>query len=215
MDKKFVYYNGVRFCRGERTGYYLSSQYFNGKRKRLHRYVWECSNGDIPEGHDIHHIDENKYNNSLENLELIMNKEHGRLHGKLLRLNPERLKKARENLINRAVPKAVQWHKSDAGKKWHKEHGKNTWLNRMPISYICGMCGKSFESLKVYGCNENTFCSNNCKSKWRRQQGLDNIEKTCFICDKKYNINKYSRTKTCSPECGRRLKSLNKLKLNQ
>ena len=45
----------------------------NGKRKHhyVHRLVWETFNGDIPQGYEINHIDHNKQNNTLENLELV------------------------------------------------------------------------------------------------------------------------------------------------
>lgn len=45
----------------------------NGKRinKYVHRLVWEAFNGPIPLGYEINHIDHNKYNNNLCNLELV------------------------------------------------------------------------------------------------------------------------------------------------
>ena len=45
----------------------------NGQRKnwRVNRLVWTAFNGIIPKGFDIHHIDENKFNNKLDNLECI------------------------------------------------------------------------------------------------------------------------------------------------
>lgn len=46
-----------------------------------HRLVWEASNGPVPPGHDIHHIDGNKLNNALENLECVSRIAHKRIHG--------------------------------------------------------------------------------------------------------------------------------------
>lgn len=56
----------------------------NGNRKhwRLHRLIWTAVYGDIPEGYDIHHIDEDKNNNSISNLRLISHEEHVTLHWK-------------------------------------------------------------------------------------------------------------------------------------
>lgn len=48
----------------------------NNKHYRVHRLIWECVNGEIPEGYDIHHIDGNKLNNSIYNLDIIKNSEH-------------------------------------------------------------------------------------------------------------------------------------------
>lgn len=45
----------------------------NGKKEYplLHRIIWETFNGDIPEGIQVNHHDENKENNALWNLELM------------------------------------------------------------------------------------------------------------------------------------------------
>ena len=51
-----------------------------GKLYLQHRYVWEAKYGKVPDGHDIHHIDGNKQNNSLDNLELLTRTEHKRKH---------------------------------------------------------------------------------------------------------------------------------------
>ena len=50
----------------------------NKKRKshRVHRLVWETFVGPIPEGLQINHKDENKSNNSLENLEVMTQKQN-------------------------------------------------------------------------------------------------------------------------------------------
>lgn len=37
----------------------------------LHRFVWEAFRGEIPNGFEINHVDGNKGNNSLSNLELV------------------------------------------------------------------------------------------------------------------------------------------------
>jgi len=38
-------------------------------------------NGIIPKGYMIHHIDENRKNNNIENLQLVTYKEHKKIHG--------------------------------------------------------------------------------------------------------------------------------------
>jgi hypothetical protein len=70
-------YNGYNISIND--GYY---RFTSGpdKGKLLHRIIWEEHNGLIPEGHDIHHKDEDKLNIDPENLECISHGEHSRLH---------------------------------------------------------------------------------------------------------------------------------------
>ena len=46
------------------------------KTYRVHRLVWSAFHGEIPEGYEINHIDEDKTNNRLDNLELVTRKEN-------------------------------------------------------------------------------------------------------------------------------------------
>ena len=45
-------------------------------RKYEHRYVWEMNWGPIPKDHEIHHIDGNRENNNIDNLECLHKSEH-------------------------------------------------------------------------------------------------------------------------------------------
>jgi len=61
-----------------KAGYYQVSVTNNNLTKRcyVHRLVWESFNGTIKDGYEIDHIDENKANNSLENLRLVTRHEN-------------------------------------------------------------------------------------------------------------------------------------------
>ena len=64
---------------GKSTGGYLQVNLCkNGKVKMclIHRLVFEAFNGKIPEGYDVNHINENKTDNRLENLNLMTRKEN-------------------------------------------------------------------------------------------------------------------------------------------
>lgn len=45
-----------------------------------HRHIWEKHFGKIPEDYFIHHKNGNKRDNRIENLELVIRKEHGKVH---------------------------------------------------------------------------------------------------------------------------------------
>jgi len=131
-------FNGITFYRTNPNDYFRHSK--NGKVILMHRYVWEFYNCPIPKGYHIHHKDGNKANNDISNLELLKGTEHWKLHSKLL--TDEEREWKRQNIITNAVPKASEWHKSDAGREWHREQYKKTKdaLHRVHTR-ICLNCG--------------------------------------------------------------------------
>lgn len=179
------------------TVYYLCAYYFQRRGERLHRAVWRYHNGDIPQGCHVHHVDGDTSNNNICNLALMTGTEHLRAH----MASTTRREQARENFIKTAVPAAKEWHASEEGLAWHSRHAKENWKLREDIIYECTQCGKAFKTKHMYGENDNTFCSNNCKSQFRRESGVDNEERTCARCGAKYEVNKYSKISTCSLDC--------------
>ena len=61
-----------------RNGYYRIV--LPSGRMAYHRYVWEKHHGEIPAGMQIHHIDKNPRNNRIENLALLPQVDHSRVH---------------------------------------------------------------------------------------------------------------------------------------
>lgn len=69
-------YDGLKFTL-RNTGYFSLT---TGARCLMHRYVWEKEIGKIPDGYDIHHKNEQKWDNRIENLECLPKSEHTRLY---------------------------------------------------------------------------------------------------------------------------------------
>ena len=63
------------------TGYYAAT---DGDRAQMHRVVWWLAHGPIPDDWDIHHIDHDRTNNNLDNLQALQKAEHARLHGEVM-----------------------------------------------------------------------------------------------------------------------------------
>ncbi len=197
--QKFAYFNGIKFTRDNKTGYYLNSTI----RKRLHRYIWEFYNGKAPKGHHVHHKDRDKSNNDISNLGLLRHGKHVTLHGIENSMDDEWLERSRENLKVNARPKASEWHRSEEGKEWHKQHYESCKDKfHRKVKRNCDNCGAEFEALDN---GLNRFCSNKCKSAWRRATGLDDEVKQCEFCGTVFIANKYSKQKCCSKACSNRL----------
>jgi len=66
----------------KRSTYFLVDLWKETKRdvRSVHYLVYEAFVGDVQDGMMIHHKDENKYNNTPENLEMISCLAHNRIH---------------------------------------------------------------------------------------------------------------------------------------
>lgn len=86
---------GIEFpCRFKtKFGYWMLRWNEGGKYKHKfeHRRVWEDANGAIPDGCEIHHINGDKGDNRLENLQLMRVGDHRSLHKRKYATRAERL----------------------------------------------------------------------------------------------------------------------------
>lgn len=197
---KRAIFNELIFTRDEKTGYFLNSTV----HQRLHRAVYEYYNGAIPSGFHVHHIDHNRGNNEPENLIAISRADHNRIHADEM---PDEIReKLRANLEKNARPAANKWHGSAEGREWHQKHYADTreMLHKREWM-VCECCGQRFN-----GATNGTarFCSNACKSAWRRKAGIDNVVKCCEYCGREFTSNKYANVHTCSRSCANRMRAL-------
>jgi hypothetical protein len=83
-DKKMVTYskkqNVIKHCPAHcpkrKRGQVMPGKYSRIGQKYEHRIIWEKHNGKIPSGYIVHHIDGNRINNNIDNLELLPKKQH-------------------------------------------------------------------------------------------------------------------------------------------
>ncbi|MFX0543160.1 HNH endonuclease signature motif containing protein [Roseovarius sp. S4756] len=68
---------GTKFIGSD--GYWLVINEY-GRLDREHRLIWEEAHGAIPPGYQIHHINHDRTDNRLENLECVDTVTHKRLH---------------------------------------------------------------------------------------------------------------------------------------
>ena len=170
-----VVYRGIEFRRypdskqSAHRDYYKPGGTHVAKGVRaLHQEVWKDANGTIPAGFHIHHIDGNPANNSIENLECISATEHARKHPR----SAEQYDRLCE-LLGRIRPKASEWHKSPAGREWHREHGRDAMASRKPKPFECAQCGKAGES-KIYYAK---FCGSKCRQRFYAAERVARGEK--------------------------------------
>ena len=185
-------FNGITYCRYPDAKSRVASLYYHPEWKAkqngcdfLHREIWKHHNGPIPEGYDIHHKDENPLNNDPSNLECLSHSDHRSLHA-LLRL--ERLQAAH-----------AKWRMTDEAKEFYKGKGKLFWLDRKPEKATCQQCGKEYQTPFP---ERSKFCNPNCKQKVRRDKKPDHEERSCVICGKSFQANRYFPTSTCGRSCG-------------
>lgn len=79
-----INYNGYKIFY-DKKGYPIV--WIEGKNKKVHTLEWEKHNGKKPKNFDIHHIDFNKKNWNINNLELLTCTNHKRLHAGWIRDN--------------------------------------------------------------------------------------------------------------------------------
>ena len=191
---RWIEFDGVKYY-PDKKGYWIGG---TGKSiKRLHVAVWEKYNGPVPKGFQIHHIDHDPNNNEIENLQLMSRSDHLSYHGQLMNKDL-----ARENLLNKAQPAAIEWHKSAEGREWHRTHYEESLADKweQTVEKRCPVCGKMFEAHALIE-KRSRFCSENCKAQYRRDVGIDNIERPCDVCGKPVWTNKYAPKHYCSKEC--------------
>ena len=116
---------------------YIRLSCFDGKGRLflLHRVIWYYFNGEIPSDYDVNHIDENKTNNALCNLNLLTRKDNNNWG-----THNERMKKNLTNHPNTSKRVAqINLSTGEIIKEWPstRDVGRQLGFNSSTISKVC------------------------------------------------------------------------------
>ena len=184
------------------------------KNFKVHRFIWECFNGIIPEGKEIDHINDKRDDNRLCNLQLLTRQE-----------NCKKSAKYRDytfianNNKNRKCVKATNIETGEVTYYYSLyATQQHLGVNLCTIKRVCESCygyksgvskkddcSYTFQYIKEEDLPENYFKSANKRlrrvsdeDKKKRLQDWRNKEFTCSNCSKLIkNNNKYHHKKHC------------------
>ena len=196
MPAKVIVFKGRNYVRDETNGYYRN----NATRKGLHVATWEHHNGPVPKGHEVHHVDHDKNNNQIGNLECLSAGEHKIRHW--LEDDGTKLRAVRAN-IAKATEAARAWHATEAGREWHRQHAQQHGFGKTTgVLKQCEHCGADYVDSSAG--QRGRHCTKACKAAARRASGVDNTTTTCKSCGDLFTHDKNQPRDFCCRSCAQR-----------
>ena len=195
VDETHQRFNGLTYYKDKKRGYYYTAV-------GIHQAVWRYYCGDIPFDFNIHHVNEHKDDNDIENLQMKSRADHAREHG---RNAPKK--------IFTCVVCGKQFEATNKGTNQTCSDACRTTKNRQPFKDVketrrCAICGQEFLTSKY---REAKTCSPHCGALLARQSRREGIthqnydepteERKCIVCGKNFTARKRSKTKLCSQAC--------------
>jgi endogenous inhibitor of DNA gyrase (YacG/DUF329 family) len=196
----------------------------DGKHSKIsaHRLSAIDCVGEIPPGFEVHHIDENKFNNNPENLQILSKVEHRRVHSKRQwrgerwtcgkpnfdKATKDALHARAKNHMNNIRPAASEWHKSPEAKEFHRRIArlsveKNYGSNAPRVAVRCTVCGIEFDTWLLHA-KKRKFCSSRCNMAAQKSRPWNYLDRICEKCAKPFQIFKPERNRRgrfCSKSC--------------
>lgn len=192
---EFIEYAGRKYWI-QSSGRYFQSGVKTDMERLLHRRIWSDANGPIPAKHHIHHINGDWRDNTLENLECVLGVDHSRDHMLERNATPEGLAGTLAALA-KGQPLANEWHASEAGREWHRQHAAGTLGVRPLVSVVCERCGGPFETKNPHTAR---YCSAACMQSVAVRRYFDD-PRICAHCSTGFLANRHRATAFCSRAC--------------
>lgn len=127
----------------------------------------------VPKTLEIHHINENTLDDSIENLQLVTKSEHRIIHNRTVGRIITRVCKycGKEFEIQKHRLKEVGRGKYCSQECFHNHNVGKNHHNYIRKKVICEQCGKEFE---VIPSKNRRFCSHSCSAKnhWNKGRGV-------------------------------------------
>ena len=212
IDENHATFNGKIYNKNQ-DGYYISKRY-----DAAHIAAFKYCCGDIPDGYEIHHKDENRDNNDVSNFQILTRSEHARLHA---------VKKFSKEI--RTCPICGKEFEVDKESKaqccsescTHKlPYFKRTGKTVATRTKICVVCGKPFEVSTAHNDHKKRgrlTCSPECMHQRRIDINRAIAEKKrklkikiCEVCGKEF-YSSHKEQRTCSQKCGAKLHSTDEI----
>ena len=160
----------------------------------VHQRVWRYYRGDIPEGYQIHHVDLDKANNDISNLQCLTKSAHQQIHNPKGTVN-QKLK----TLICVQCGKQYLGHYTNRN-RFCSQQCRNEYRKTHDLTKrICAYCGKPFER---YPSNDAKCCSHKCAMDLKRKHQPET--RTCPVCGKSFVTAAHPDQRFCSRSCAAR-----------
>ncbi len=172
----------------------------DGKAVREHRYIMEQHLGrKLLDDEIVHHINGDKENNNLLNLQLMTNSNHVSLH----RRNPEAwctfccsvCNKQFTRLLTQACRNNTPCCSKSCANRLRRDKNKSK-------NFVCSVCGKSFKKYLSQLKNNSPCCSTKCvKIKLHKSTHTVYL---CPICGRNFKRKRttvHTKTPCCSKSC--------------
>lgn len=157
----------IQFHKDNNTGYWVNTS--TGKNIRLHRERLRIELGLTQEQmkrYDVHHIDGNKDNNDIHNLQLINKVKHATIHAKT-QVNEKIIKVCEycgeEYQSSSNVAHKQRFCSAKCKARYRRANGLNNTIR------ICKNCGKEFICDNT---SKKVFCTRSCAGKYNYYKSL-------------------------------------------